>query len=144
MNLDAKRRDGRGGSGASIWRWRRLSDGVALRAGRGDSSGSPAGHRRQDHKRVRLANGGVQPVEHAHVLVVEVDVDVAVERSVGGEQLVLRGRVVGGEVAQYVADPRKSGNEIMPQFGTQYGGALTSTQLNELGAFLNASTGAKH
>jgi cytochrome c553 len=46
--------------------------------------------------------------------------------------------------AQYVADPRKSGNEIMPQFGSQYGGALTTAQLNDLGAFLNASRGAKH
>ena len=49
-----------------------------------------AGHRRQDHQRVALADGRVEPVEHAHVLVVEVDVDVAVELALGGEQLALR------------------------------------------------------
>ncbi len=38
--------------------------------------------------RVALADGRVQPVEHADVLVVEIDVDVAVELAVVGEQLV--------------------------------------------------------
>ena len=45
--------------------------------------------------------------------------------------------------AQYVADPRKQGNNIMPIFGKQYGGALTQAQLNQLGAFLDASKGGK-
>ena len=63
-------------------------------AARSRSAGSaPAGHRRQDLQRVALADGGVEPVEHPHVLVVEVDVDVAVQRAVGGEQLALGRRV---------------------------------------------------
>ncbi len=45
--------------------------------------------------------------------------------------------------AQYVADPRKQGNNVMPIFGKQYGGALTQAQLNQLGAFLDASKGGK-
>lgn len=43
--------------------------------------------------------------------------------------------------AQYVADPAKSGNFIMPKFGQAYGGSVTSAQLLQLGAFLNASKG---
>jgi hypothetical protein len=43
--------------------------------------------------------------------------------------------------AQYVADPAKSGNYIMPKFGQAYGGSVTSAQLLQLGAFLNASKG---
>jgi mono/diheme cytochrome c family protein len=45
--------------------------------------------------------------------------------------------------ANYVADPRKQGNNVMPIFGKQYGGALTPSQLNQLGAFLDASKGGK-
>jgi len=45
--------------------------------------------------------------------------------------------------AKYVADPRKQGNNVMPIFGAKYGGALTQTQLNQLGAFLDASKGGK-
>jgi menaquinol-cytochrome c reductase cytochrome b/c subunit len=43
--------------------------------------------------------------------------------------------------AQYVADPAKSGNLLMPKFGQAYGGSVTSAQLLQLGAFLNASKG---
>src|SRR6185437_7061592 len=68
------------------------------------SASAPAGHRRQDHERVAIGDGGVQPVEHPHVLVVEIDVDVAVQRAVGCEQLALGRGVRGGEVAQHVAD----------------------------------------
>jgi ubiquinol-cytochrome c reductase cytochrome b subunit/menaquinol-cytochrome c reductase cytochrome b/c subunit len=45
--------------------------------------------------------------------------------------------------ADYVANPAKYGNNIMPHFGEQYGGALTPAQLAEIGAFLNASKGTK-
>jgi menaquinol-cytochrome c reductase cytochrome b/c subunit len=45
--------------------------------------------------------------------------------------------------AQYVADPRKFGNPVMPIFGKKYGGQLSDTQLDQLGAFLNASRGGK-
>jgi menaquinol-cytochrome c reductase cytochrome b/c subunit len=43
--------------------------------------------------------------------------------------------------AQYVANPRKFGNNVMPQFGAKYGGALSDAQLAQLGAFLDASKG---
>ena len=49
--------------------------------------GRAARHRGQDHERVRLADRRVESVEHPHVLVVQVDVDVAVQPAVGGEQL---------------------------------------------------------
>ncbi len=44
---------------------------------------------------------------------------------------------------QYVADPSKSGNNVMPKFGKQYGGALTDAQLHQLAVFLDASKGPK-
>jgi menaquinol-cytochrome c reductase cytochrome b/c subunit len=43
--------------------------------------------------------------------------------------------------AQYVADPAKAGNLVMPKFGKAYGGAVTNAQLQQLGEFLNASKG---
>jgi quinol---cytochrome c reductase cytochrome c subunit, bacillus type len=45
--------------------------------------------------------------------------------------------------AQYVADPAKYGNNVMPHFGKQYGGQLSDAQLSQLGAFLDASKGKK-
>jgi mono/diheme cytochrome c family protein len=44
---------------------------------------------------------------------------------------------------QYVANPSKSGNNVMPKFGKQYGGALTDAQLHQIGTFLDASKGPK-
>jgi quinol---cytochrome c reductase cytochrome c subunit, bacillus type len=44
---------------------------------------------------------------------------------------------------QYVADPSKSGNNVMPKFGKKYGGALTDAQLHQLAVFLDASKGPK-
>src|SRR4051794_30962726 len=67
---------------------------------------APAGHRRQDLQRVAVADGGFEPVEDAHVLVVQVHVDVAVQRAVRGEQLALGRRVARGQVAQHLADAR--------------------------------------
>jgi len=72
-------------------------------------SGSAAGHRREDHERVGVADRRIQPVQHAHVLVVEVDVHVPVQRAVGAEQLILGGRVIGREVAEDLADVRAVG-----------------------------------
>ncbi len=48
---------------------------------------SAAGHRRQDDDGVAVGDRGLEPVEHPHVLVVEVDVDVAVEVAVLAEEL---------------------------------------------------------
>jgi mono/diheme cytochrome c family protein len=45
--------------------------------------------------------------------------------------------------ATYVADPSKQGNNVMPKFGQQYGGALTDAELHQLGTFLDASKGGK-
>src|SRR4051812_13265619 len=55
-----------------------------------------AGHGRQDHQHVAAADWGVEPVEDADVLVVEVDVDVAVEVAAFAEELALRGGVLLG------------------------------------------------
>jgi len=52
------------------------------------------------------------------------------------------GRGVQG-FAQYVANPSKFGNNIMPKFGAQYGGSFDDQQLQQVGAFLNASKGPK-
>jgi menaquinol-cytochrome c reductase cytochrome b/c subunit len=43
--------------------------------------------------------------------------------------------------AKYVANPRAFGNAIMPQYGKQFGGALTDEQLAQVGEFLAASKG---
>ena len=43
--------------------------------------------------------------------------------------------------AQYVADPSKFGNNVMPKFGIDAGGSLTAEQLTQLGEFLAASKG---
>src|SRR5689334_24600280 len=61
---------------------------------RPEDTSSPAGHRRQDDERVALLDGRAEAVEDAHVLVVEVDVHVAVQRPVGAEQLGLGRRVL--------------------------------------------------
>src|ERR687884_1414828 len=54
-----------------------------VRESAGGARGSSApGHRRPDDQRVRAAHRRVEPVQHAHVLVVQVDVDVAVELAV--------------------------------------------------------------
>jgi menaquinol-cytochrome c reductase cytochrome b/c subunit len=52
------------------------------------------------------------------------------------------GRGVQG-FADYVANPSQFGNNVMPKFGDKYGGPLDSTQLQQVGEFLNASKGAK-
>jgi mono/diheme cytochrome c family protein len=43
--------------------------------------------------------------------------------------------------AQYVANPRKFGNNVMPIFGEKYGGSLNDQQLQQVAAFLAASKG---
>ena len=52
------------------------------------------------------------------------------------------GRGVQG-FADYVANPAQFGNNVMPKFGDKYGGPLDSTQLKQVGEFLNASKGGK-
>ena len=52
------------------------------------------------------------------------------------------GRGVQG-FADYVANPSKFGNNIMPKFGAQYGGSLNDAQLKQVGTFLDASKGPK-
>jgi menaquinol-cytochrome c reductase cytochrome b/c subunit len=45
--------------------------------------------------------------------------------------------------ADYVANPSKFGNNIMPKFGASYGGSFDDAQLKQVGAFLDASRGPK-
>jgi len=52
------------------------------------------------------------------------------------------GRGVQG-FADYVADPAKFGNNVMPKFGAQFGGSFDDAQLKQVGAFLDASKGPK-
>src|SRR5437868_13707780 len=65
---------------------------------------SAAGHRRQDHEYVVRTDRGLEPLQHAHVLVVHIDVHVAVELAALREELALGGRVLVRERAQHVAD----------------------------------------
>ncbi len=43
--------------------------------------------------------------------------------------------------AQYVANPSKFGNNVMPIFGAKDGGSLSDVQLQQVAAFLAASKG---
>ncbi len=52
------------------------------------------------------------------------------------------GRGIQG-FADYVANPAAFGNNVMPKFGDKYGGPLDTAQLKQIGAFLDASKGAK-
>ena len=68
---------------ALLERLRRANRRDALASNRGSASG----HRRQDHDRVGFRGRRLEPVEHPNVLIVEIDVDVAVELALGREQL---------------------------------------------------------
>src|SRR5881394_3766280 len=85
-------------------------------------AGSAAGHRGQDDDGVAIADRGLEPVQHPHVLVVEVDVDVAVEVALGAEELLFGGRVLGGQRSQHLADVGAGGVNLglAPGLGTQY------------------------
>src|SRR2546428_2393767 len=50
---------------------------------------TPARHGRQDDQRIGVADRSLQPGQHAHVLVVQINVDVAVEFTVLGKELAL-------------------------------------------------------
>ena len=60
----------------------------------------------------RSPTGVVEAVEHADVLVVEVDVDVAVEVAVVAEELLARRRVRVGERVEDLADGRAVGGDL--------------------------------
>jgi mono/diheme cytochrome c family protein len=42
---------------------------------------------------------------------------------------------------RYVANPRDFGNQVMPIYGADQGGSLNDEQLQQIGAFLEASKG---
>ena len=87
---------------------------------RGSGLGTrPAGHGGQDDQRVVGSHGGVEAVEYADVLVVEVHVDVAVEAAVGAEQLRLRLRMSLSHGAQDLADGGSVG-EILRSVAEQH------------------------
>ncbi len=52
------------------------------------------------------------------------------------------GRGIRG-FADYVANPAKFGNTVMPKFGAKFGGSFDDLQLTQVGEFLNASKGSK-
>src|ERR1035437_221934 len=81
----------------------------------------PARHRGQDHERVAFADGRVEALEDAHVLVVQIHVDVAVQLTVGREQLRLGVGMALGEETQDFANRRAAGGELLlaPNRGTQ-------------------------
>src|SRR5215217_204955 len=81
------------------WRFARRGDPRAERLERG-----PAGHGRQDDQRVGGSDRSREAVEHADVLVVEVDVDVAVQAAVVAEELLARLRMRLGERVEDGAD----------------------------------------
>src|SRR5690349_11799911 len=71
-----------------------------------------AGHRRQDDDGVAVFDRGLEPLQDPDVLVVEVDVDVAVQLAVLAEEL---GRSVGelaGQRAQNLADVGAAGLDL--------------------------------
>ena len=45
------------------------------------------------------------------------------------------------QFSAYVANPRDFGNNVMPPYGKQFGGAFTDQQLKQIGEFLAASKG---
>src|SRR3954447_3892760 len=75
-------------------------------------SAGAAGHRRQDDERVGAADRRLQAVEDAHVLVVQIDVHVAVEPAVLGEQLRLRLGVRVGQRVEHRADVVALGRDL--------------------------------
>src|ERR1700742_345046 len=83
------------------------------RARRTRRRSATAGHRRQDHDGVGRSDRRVEAVEHAHVLVVEGDVDGAVQLAVLREELALRLRVLARERAQDLADARAVGLDLL-------------------------------
>src|SRR3954451_15928256 len=74
---------------------------------------SPAGHGGEDHEDVAVADLGLEPLEDADVLVVEVHVDVAVEVAGLAEDLLLRGGVLGGQRVEDLADGRTVGRDLL-------------------------------
>src|SRR5437763_15548255 len=90
---------------------------VAAKACPATKAASAAGHRRQDHQRVSVAHGRIQAVEHADVLVVQVDVHVAVELAVLAEQLPLGVGVLPRERAQDLADVRPVRGDLLRPSG---------------------------
>ena len=71
----------------------------------------PAGHRRQDDHGVGVGDGRLEPVQHPHVLVVEIDVHVAVE-------LAARRRTAGLGARVRSARPRSTSPTVAPSAET--------------------------
>ena len=60
----------------------------------------------------RVAHLGVELAEVADVVVVEEDVEVAVQLAVGGQQLVAETRVLADQVVEDLADGRTFGRDV--------------------------------
>src|SRR5205807_2655112 len=64
----------------------------------------PARHRGQDDQRIGVADRGLQSFQHPYVLVIQIDVHVAVQLAVLGEELALGLGMAGGKRPEYLAD----------------------------------------
>src|SRR3954451_704056 len=77
------------------------------------SRSSSARHGRQDDQHVAVADLRIEALEHPHVLVVEVDVDVAVEVAAVSEDLGLRRRMVLRQRAEDLPDGGAAGRDLL-------------------------------
>ena len=77
------------------------------------ASAAPACHRGQDHERVGVSHGRLETLQDTDVLVVEVDVHVAVELAVRGEELRLGIGMGLGHGIEDIADRRSVGRELL-------------------------------
>ena len=105
----ASGRRGRRGCGAPLSAPARRRRGRGGRAGQRSASRSAPPAMAGRMTSVSRPRRGVEPVEHPHVLVVQVDVHVAVQLAVLAEQLALGAGVLRGQRAQHLADVRALG-----------------------------------
>src|SRR5436190_10925874 len=92
------------------------------------SRSSSARHGGQDDQHVAVADLRIEALEHPHVLIVEVDVDVAVEVAAVAEDLGLRRRMVLGQRAEDLPDGGAVGGDLLLAAGrrAQHGRDLHS------------------
>src|ERR1700744_2413548 len=96
---------------SSAWSWS-VSCAFRRSGRRKEQLGGAAGHRREDYDRVAVLDARLEAVEDADVLVVQVDVDVAVQLALGVEQLGRGFRVRGGQGTQHLTDVGARGVDL--------------------------------
>src|SRR5262249_15653507 len=90
--------------------------------------------------RVRLGGGGVESIQHAHVLIIEVDVDVAVQVPLGGEELLPCPRVLLRERAERVTDGLAVDGDLRLAVGLRAHHAWDLARRHRLGGTQGAKT----